>query len=187
MIFLVPAIIINVVKWKKKKEKEQADRPKGNNRIKDKEVKALKWEPTKPQLIGGLVVSVIPVGVIMAKTGTDSVLLAIGIWASYMLPILAMIYYILKKRNAPYEKIMQQVQFFEECKKNNIHDLTSATNKQKAELIAQRLGCRGYTSIEAFLKKVACYTGKRIRKTKRTGTPRCLQKPAQRNWPSIPA
>ncbi len=106
--------------------------------------------PSKSTLIAGMMISVVPAALIGKSMGTDSVLLMTGIWALYTLPIVIIYLLIIAKRNAPYTMVRQQIQFYSECKDNQITNLSTPAKRQKAELIAQRLGCQGYGDIETF-------------------------------------
>ena len=46
-----------------------------------------------------------------------------------------------------------QIRFYKECKTKGIKELSSAANRQKAELIAQKLGCKGYKNFEQYFEE----------------------------------
>lgn len=46
-----------------------------------------------------------------------------------------------------------QIRFYKECKTKGIEELSSAANRQKAELIAQKLGCKGYKNFEQYFEE----------------------------------
>lgn len=45
------------------------------------------------------------------------------------------------------------IQFYKECIEKGIEDLSSPANKQKAELIAKRLGCKGCENLEEYFEE----------------------------------
>lgn len=47
----------------------------------------------------------------------------------------------------------RQIRFYKECKAKGIEELSSAANRQKAELIAQKLGCKGYKNFEQYFEE----------------------------------
>ncbi len=109
-------------------------------------------EPSKGKLIAGLMISLVPAALLGNALEIDSVMIIIGIWALYMLPIVLVYLSRTSKKNEPYLLMTRQIQFYSECKDNHIIDLSTPANKQKAQLIAQRLGCSGYNNFEAYFK-----------------------------------
>lgn len=68
--------------------------------------------------------------------------------------IFYLVRYIIKKRaQKAKEADALQIKFYEECTEKGIEELSSAANRQKAELIAQKLGCKGYKNFEQYFEE----------------------------------
>lgn len=84
---------------------------------------------------------------------TESIFIMMFIWIAYMTPIIWIGAYVEEKIKAPKLAKELKIQFYKECVKTGINDLSSPAKKQKAELIAQRLGCTGYKSLETYYEE----------------------------------
>ena len=84
---------------------------------------------------------------------SDSIFLILLLTFVYFL-IFCSVPYIIKTPMRKKKKANDlQIRFYKECKTKGIKELSSAANRQKAELIAQKLGCKGYKNFEQYFEE----------------------------------
>lgn len=83
---------------------------------------------------------------------SDSIFLMLLLAFVYLL-IFCSVLIIKKPMQKKEEANNLQIRFYKECKTKGIEELSSAANRQKAELIAQKLGCKGYKNFEQYFEE----------------------------------